>query len=97
MSAPTAIERKHYAKLVGRQITGVGWEELEGWALPILLLDGEGRDPQPAHAVVLADPEGNGRGSSTTTYKLGCFGGESGRPFGAAAFLRDISRLQLNG
>jgi len=62
MSAPTAIEREHYARLVGRRINGIQWEELEGQALPVLLLDGKGRDRQPAHAVVLADPEGNGPG-----------------------------------
>jgi hypothetical protein len=62
MSAPTTYEREHYARLVGRQITGVQWEELEGQALPVLLFSDEGRDRQPAHAVVLADPEGNGPG-----------------------------------
>ena len=62
MSAPTAIEREHYARLVGRQITGIQWEELEGQALPVLLFSDEGRDGQPAHVVVLADPEGNGPG-----------------------------------
>ena len=62
MSAPTPIEREHYAKLVGRTIIGIQWEGLEGQALPVLLLNGEGRDRQPAHAVVLADPEGNGPG-----------------------------------
>ena len=62
MSAPTAIERDHYARLIGRQITGIQWEELEGLALPVLLLSDEGRDSQPAHVVVLADPEGNGPG-----------------------------------
>jgi len=62
MSAPTPIERDHYAKLMGRTIVGIQWEELEGQALPVLLLSGEARDCQPAHAVVLADPEGNGPG-----------------------------------
>ena len=62
MSAPTPIEREHYARLVGRRITGIQWEELEGQALPVLLLHGDGRDGQPARAVVLADPEGNGPG-----------------------------------
>ncbi len=62
MSAPTAIERDYYAKLVGRTITGIQWEELDDQPLPVLLLNGDGRDLQPAHAVVLADPEGNGPG-----------------------------------
>lgn len=62
MSAPTTIEREHYAKLMGRTIIGIQWEELEGQALPVLLLDDKGRDGQPADAVVLADPEGNGPG-----------------------------------
>ena len=62
MSEPTATEREHYAKLIGRTVLRIQWEEFEGQALPVLLLNGEGRDRQPAHAVVLADPEGNGPG-----------------------------------
>jgi hypothetical protein len=62
MSAPTPIERDHYAKLVGRQITAILWEELEGQALPVLLLTGWDRDGNAATATVLADPEGNGPG-----------------------------------
>jgi hypothetical protein len=62
MSAPTQIEREHYAKLMGRTIVGIQWEELEGQALPVLLLNDEGKDCKPAHAVVLGDPEGNGPG-----------------------------------
>jgi len=62
MSAPTRIEQEHYGKLVGRTVLRVQWEDLEAQALPILLLSGEGRDGQPAHLVVLADPEGNGPG-----------------------------------
>ena len=62
MSQPTEIERQHYAKLVGRQITAIIWEELEGEALPVLLLNGWDRDGNAATAAVLADPEGNGPG-----------------------------------
>ena len=62
MSAPTQIEREHYARLIGRQITGVLWEELDGQALPVLLLDGWDRDGNAATATVLADPEGNAPG-----------------------------------
>ena len=62
MSAPTPIEREHCAMLVGRTIIGIQWEEIEGQAVPVLLLRCEARDRQPAHAVVLADPEGNGPG-----------------------------------
>jgi len=62
MSAPTAIERDHYARLIGRQITGIQWEELEGQPLPVLVLIGQGRDGQPPHVVVLADPEGRAGG-----------------------------------
>jgi hypothetical protein len=40
MSAPTKIERAHYAKPVGRQITAINWVEREGRALPVLLLTG---------------------------------------------------------
>ena len=62
MSAPTPIERKHYAKLVGRQITGIQWADIEGKALPILLLSGSDRDGNAGTVTVLADPEGNGPG-----------------------------------
>ncbi len=62
MSEPTEIERQHYAKLVGRQITAIIWEELEGQALPVLLLNGWDRDGNAATISVLADPEGNGPG-----------------------------------
>jgi len=62
MSAPTRIEREHYDKLVGRQITGVIWEEIEGQALPVLLLNGWDRDGNAATVTVLADPEANAPG-----------------------------------
>jgi hypothetical protein len=62
MSEPTKTERDHYAKLVGRTVTGVLWEDLEGQALPVLLLTGTDRDDGAATVVVLADPEGNGPG-----------------------------------
>ena len=62
MSAPTKIEREHYEKLVGRQITAILWEDIEGQALPVLLLDGWDRDGNAATVTVLADPEGNGPG-----------------------------------
>jgi len=62
MSAPTEFERQHYAKLIGRQITAIMWEELEGQALPTLVLDGRDRDGNAATVTVLADPEGNGPG-----------------------------------
>ena len=59
MSAPTTIEREHYAKLVGRQITAIQWDEMEGQALPVLVLSGWDRDGNVASATVLMDPEGN--------------------------------------
>ena len=62
MSAPTKIEREHYGKLVGRQIIAIQWDELEGRALPVLLLTGWDRDGNAAAVTVLADPEGNGPG-----------------------------------
>ena len=62
MNAPTKVERDHYAKLVGRQITAIIWEEMEGQALPVLLLTGQDRDGNDATAAVLMDPEGNGPG-----------------------------------
>ena len=63
MSAqPTHIEREHYGKLVGRQITSISWEEIDGRPLPVLLLNGWDRDGNAATAAVLCDPEGNGPG-----------------------------------
>ena len=63
MSAqPTQFEREHYGKLVGRQITAILWEELDGRAWPVLLLSGWDRDGNAATAAVLCDPEGNGPG-----------------------------------
>ena len=62
MSQPTPIERDHYDKLIGRQITAIIWEEIEGQPLPILLLTGWDRDGNAATITVLADPEGNGPG-----------------------------------
>jgi len=62
MSQPTKIEREHYGKLGGRQITAIIWEELEGRALPVLLLTGWDRDGNAATITVLADSEGNGPG-----------------------------------
>jgi hypothetical protein len=62
MSAPTKTEREHYAKLVGRQITAIEWEEMEGQALPVLLLSGWDRDGNAATVAVLMDPEENGPG-----------------------------------
>ena len=62
MSVPTKIEREHYAKLIGRQITAIQWEEVEGQALPVLVLSGWDRDGNATTATVLMDPEGNGTG-----------------------------------
>ena len=62
MSAPTPIEREHYAELIGRQITAIQWEEMEGQALPVLVLSGWDRDGNVATVTVLMDPEGNGPG-----------------------------------
>ena len=62
MSRPTKIEREHYAKLVGRQITAILWEDPEGPALPVMLLDGWDRNGNAAMVSVFADPEGNGPG-----------------------------------
>ena len=63
MSArPTAFEQEHYGKLVGRQITAILWEEIDGRPLPVILLTGWDRDGNAATAAVLCDPEGNGLG-----------------------------------
>jgi len=62
MSAPTRIEREHYQKLVGRQILAIYWDELEGQALPVLVLSGRDLNGQVATATALADPEGNAPG-----------------------------------
>jgi hypothetical protein len=58
----TAIECQHYQKLVGRQIIGIQCEEMEGQALPVLLLSGKDQDGNAASVAVLCDPEGNGPG-----------------------------------
>ena len=62
MSQPTSIEREHYQKLVGRLILAIDWDELEGQALPILVLTGHDQNGHAATATVLADPEGNAPG-----------------------------------
>lgn len=62
MSTPTQIEREHYQKLIGRQILAIYWDELEGKALPILVLSGHDLDGHAATAAVFADPEGNSPG-----------------------------------
>jgi hypothetical protein len=62
VSDPTQIERAHYHKLVGRQITAILWEKIEGQPLPVLLLSGWDHDGNAATAAVLMDPEGNGPG-----------------------------------
>ena len=63
MSAePTPIEKAHYAKLVGRRIIGIHWEDFEGDLLPILILSGKDREGNQAAAAVQCDPEGNGPG-----------------------------------
>ena len=62
MSKPNAIEREHYNKLVGRQIVGVEWGEIEGQPVAVLVLSGPTPDGEPATVAVLADPEGNGPG-----------------------------------
>ncbi len=62
MRKPTRIETEHYAKLVGRTITAIVWEDLDGQPVPALVLTGNDRDGNAAFATVLADPEGNGPG-----------------------------------
>jgi len=63
MSAkPTPIEEDHYAKLMGSTIIGIQWDEMEGRALPVLVLNNEDRDGNAATVAVLCDPEGNGPG-----------------------------------
>ncbi len=62
MSQPTRIEREHYQKLVGRQILAIYWDELDGQALPILVLSGRDLTGHAATVTVLADPEGNAPG-----------------------------------
>ena len=62
MSQPTRIEREHYQKLIGRQITAIIWEELEGRPLPVLLLTGWDRDGNAAPSVCWPIPRAMGRG-----------------------------------
>ena len=47
---------------MGRQITAILWEEIDGRPLPVILLTGWDRDGNAATAAVLCDPEGNGLG-----------------------------------
>ena len=56
------ITAQPYRKLVGRTITGVLWEDLEGEPLSVLALNGKDRDGNAATVAVLCDPEGNGTG-----------------------------------
>jgi len=88
MNAPTPIERDHYTRLVGRQITGIQWEELEGQPLPVLLLDGDGRDLQPAHAVT----RGRTRRSSTVLVPAKICSTNRGRMDTRSAMPGSISR-----
>ena len=62
MSAPTNIERHHYAKLMGHTIIGINWESIDGQAVPVLLLNSEDRDGNTATITVLCEAEGNGPG-----------------------------------
>ncbi len=62
MSAPTPIERDHYARLMGHTIVGINWDAIDGRAVPVLVLDDEDRDGNAATVAVLCDPEGNGPG-----------------------------------
>lgn len=62
MSQPTEFERQYYAKLIGRKITAILWDDLDGLALPILVLSGRSKDGAVPTVTVLADPEGNGPG-----------------------------------
>jgi hypothetical protein len=60
--SPTPFEREHYAKLVGRKIHAVQWEDFEGHPLPVLVLSGKDSKVRPATCAVMCDPEGNGPG-----------------------------------
>jgi len=63
MSAdPNDFEREYYGKLVGRQITALLWDKMDGHPLPVLLLNGWDRDGNAATVAVMCDPEGNGPG-----------------------------------
>lgn len=62
MIRSTETQREHYAKLVGRTVLRIQWDDREGQALPVLIFRGRGRDGQSAYAAVLTDPEGNGPG-----------------------------------
>ena len=62
MIPPTSVEREHYQKLVGRRIIAILWQDMEGRALPVLVLEGQDRDGHVVTVAVLTDPEGNGPG-----------------------------------
>jgi len=56
------FERAHYAKLVGRKILAIHWEDFEGHPLPVSVLSGKVRKGGLAATAVKCDPEGNGPG-----------------------------------
>ena len=62
MSEPTPSEREHYQRLVGRRIVNILLADMEGQAMPVLVLDGTAQNGQAAVVSVLSDPEGNGPG-----------------------------------
>jgi hypothetical protein len=57
---PTPIEREHYQKLVGKTVVGIEWQDCNGEAMPILLMECDGQDK--VGVCVLRDAEGNGTG-----------------------------------
>lgn len=61
MIRPTVSEAAHYQRLVGRQIRGILWDEINGQPVPILVLDTK-KGKKEDLVSVLADPEGNGPG-----------------------------------
>ena len=90
MSEPTKIEREHYAKLVGRQITAIVWEELEDQALAVLLLTGWDREGNAYQLVqsLYAFGSGGFQGIGSGAFRLG-------RPFSDDTLRRELQRLRF--
>ena len=61
MNAHTGAEQRHYQRMVGGTIAGIGWE-VEAFDQPTPVLIIKLPSNKILHCTVLCDPEGNGPG-----------------------------------
>ena len=61
MSAPTGAEQRHYQRMVGGTIEGIGWD-VESFDQPTPVLIVKLPSNKILHCAILCDPEGNGPG-----------------------------------